>query len=296
MKTSTLFASIALPLVALARHQVPLQNHDPLEFAERILRDPSKEPQTPPGSFLSMLDANKLCDNESTLVLSVPEMGFLTFEEGKLYVRESSQLSVPVTWTVSAIENSEDEYRVYHTDPFGKQYYIYDNGGHLEVVTWESSAGRYKVRYTNDLKKPSLILSTSDRCITVRPGDEQVYLADNSPCTPITFKKAESSLSPDESGELGVVKPIKWYDPAESEDNPTCSATLTKYLDKYKSGELNGLMAMSRDELTAQGWPENRANFAAGLPYTIVAAAACGIACAAGSSYCNPCTGPGGIV
>lgn len=67
-------------------------------------------------------------------------------------------------------------------------------------------------------------------------------------------------------------------------------------VDKYKSGELNSLMAMSRDELTAQGWPENMGNFAAGLPYSIPAAAACGIACAVGSVHCNPCTGPGGIV
>jgi hypothetical protein len=234
MKISALFASFALPLAAIARSQVPLQDQSHLEFAEKILRNSNEEPQIPPGNFMSMLDSNKLCENVSTVILSVPGVGTLTFDDGKAYMRNSSDsLSLPVTWTIAGLKDYPEEFIIYHTDPFGKEYYLYDNGGHLEIITYSSSAGRYKVLYTNNLKRPSLVLSASERCMTVYRGDDQVYLTDNSPCTPIVFKKVDANIAGDEDDDLGEIKPIKWYDPASSEENPTCSGTLTKYSKSY---------------------------------------------------------------
>jgi len=230
MKTSALFASFTLSLAAIARNQVPLQDQIPLEFAERILRNPNEAPRIPPGNFMSMLDSNKLCENVSTVVLSVPSVGTLTFDDGKAYMRNNSDsLNLPVTWTIAALKDDSEKFVIYHTDPFGKEYYLYDNGGHLDIITYSSSAGQYKVLYTNTLKRPSLVLSASDRCMTVYRGDDKVYLTDNSPCTPIAFKKVGADIAGDEDGDLGEIKPIKWYDPASSDKNPTCSGTLTRY-------------------------------------------------------------------
>ncbi|KAI3319673.1 hypothetical protein HD806DRAFT_257847 [Xylariaceae sp. AK1471] len=300
MKTHVLFASLALPLLAIAREQVPLQHQSPLEFVDRLFQDPDEKPQLPPESFLSMLDTNKLCGNVSTVMLSAGGMGSLTFSDGKAYVRNNTEngLSVPVSWTIAALKQDAERFAVFHTDPFGTKYYLYDNGGHLSITTSSSSAGRYLVRYTSDLKQPSVVLSAASRCLAVYPGDDKVYLQDNSPCTPLVFRKVEASGTARGSGgeALDAVAPIRWYDPVGKEENPTCPSTLKKYMNKYKSGELNELMALSRDEMHAQGWPDNLGNFISTLPLSIVAAAACGIACAAGSVHCVPCQGEGGII
>ncbi|KAI8626721.1 hypothetical protein F5Y19DRAFT_214896 [Xylariaceae sp. FL1651] len=298
MKTCVLLASLTLSLLAVARQQEPLL--PPLEFVESLLNDADDKPQIPAESFLAVLGADKLCDNTTTVMLSAPGVGSLTFFDGKVYARNNTKtgLELPVAWTVAALKQYPDRFAVFHKDPFGKEYYLYDNSGHLSVTTSSSSAGRYLVRYTSDLKQPSMVLSTADRCVAVYPDDDKVYLQSNSPCTPLVFRKIEASGAASGAGDdaLSTRAPIKWYSPTGSAENPTCPNTLKKYMTQYKNGELNELMAMSHGELHALGWPENLGNFIKALPLSIVAAGVCGIACGLDSVHCVPCKGEGGII
>ncbi|KAI0187918.1 hypothetical protein EV127DRAFT_140755 [Xylaria flabelliformis] len=297
MKTQVLLASLALPLLAIAGDQKPMSH--PLDFVDRIFKDHDDKPDIPPEHFLSMLEANKLCGNESTVTLEAPGMGFLTFMDGRAYVRNSSDdgLHVPLEWTMALFRDDSQQFAIFTTDPFGRTYYLYNNGGHLTVTSVPDYAGRYSVRYTSNLKPSRIVLSSSERCVTVDRGDDKVYLLDNSPCTPFAFKKIEKSGTGRGSGgePMDTTIPTKWYNPVD-DSNPTCPSTLKKYMSKYKNGELNELMAMSPDEIHALGWPGNLGNFIMGLPLSIVGAAACGVACAAGSVHCGPCQGEGGII
>ncbi|KAI0448915.1 hypothetical protein F5B21DRAFT_496101 [Xylaria acuta] len=193
---------------------------------------PAGHGRTPSKHLLSMLEANKPCGNQSTVMLEAPGMGFPVFYDGRVHVRNSSDdgLNVPLKWTLATLKADPKHFTAHSANPFGKKYYLYHNGGDLAATSVADWAGRYSARYTSTLKPPRIALSSTERCVMGDPGNDNVYRLDNSPCKLFACNKIETSGTGHGSGgePMDAATPSKWYNPVDDSD-PICPSTLEKH-------------------------------------------------------------------
>ncbi|KAI0198344.1 hypothetical protein F4808DRAFT_472820 [Astrocystis sublimbata] len=114
MKTQSFSASLALPLLALAGDQQPLGH--PLNFVDRMFRESDDTPGPQPEKLLSMLEADKLCGNISTVTLEAPGKGLLTFYAGRRHLSTTTTPNYTGRYTLRYSSNTKPPRNAFSVD------------------------------------------------------------------------------------------------------------------------------------------------------------------------------------